>query len=294
MDSCNVDGTTERAAIERLKSVLHEVRGSEPGAGPLQGAGGGAASGVGAAVGPVLSPERRAAIKHLLSHASPAMIAQAEQELRSEGVTIEELSAACEVHLELFREAAGEQRLDLPPDHPLSRFEQDHEVIFAALDELRSAAARARSKASLAEASGEIEEMRRCVELLLAAENHNVRQENTLFPMLERYGIEQPPAIMWQEHMEMREDKRRIAEALEAVPGVRDLADRIQDLAVALSEAFASHSRKERQILYPAALELFSAEDWRDIKEECDSLGYFTDRLPPTGRPPQRTDRGGK
>jgi len=37
------------------------------------------------------------------------------------------------------------------------------------------------------------------------------------------------------------------------------------------------HSQKERRILYPAAIELFSAEEWNDIRLECDSLGYFTD-----------------
>ncbi len=250
---------TQREAMERLKRVLREVRGEGDAAG--------------------LTPERRQAVKHLLSHASPTMIAQAEQELAGEGFTIEDLASACEVHLELFREAAERLRFDLPQGHPITQFELDHAAIFEALDRLRTAIGRSRSKASVASASGEIAEMERCVELLLAAENHNVRQENTLFPMLERYGIEQPPAIMWQEHTEMREVKKALEQALGERESIKRLVERVEPLAIRLAEEFALHSRKESQILYPAALELFSPEDWREIKDECDKLGYFASGL---------------
>jgi len=255
-------GVTEQEIRERLKRVLREVRGGE-----------------GASGGTSLTPEKRQAVKHLLAHASPVMIAQAEQELVAEGFTIQDLTSACDVHLELFREAASETRFDLPQDHPISQFEIDHEVIFDALARLRAAVTRARTKPSLGAAAPEIADMKGCAELLLAAENHNVRQENTLFPMLERYGIEQPPAIMWQEHADMREDKKLLAQALGEATSLDDLVDSVEGLAVQLAEEFALHSRKERQILYPAALELFTPEDWRDIKEECDNLGYFTRNL---------------
>ncbi|HUX50252.1 MAG TPA: DUF438 domain-containing protein [Spirochaetia bacterium] len=241
---------------ERIKAVLRDIRSNDD---------------------PALSPERRAAIKHLLAHASPAMIAAAEQELVAEGFTIQDLTTACDAHLELFREAAGEQSFDLPPDHPISRFEEDHRVIFETLAALRAAIAQARDKTDRASAASDIEQITRFVDLLLAAENHNVRQENTLFPMLERYGIEQPPAIMWQEHLEMREQKKRLVAVLGETANLQELVQKLDAAAVLLSEQFAMHSQKERRILYPAAIELFSAEEWNDIRLECDSLGYFTD-----------------
>ncbi|HUX13936.1 MAG TPA: DUF438 domain-containing protein [Spirochaetia bacterium] len=216
-------------------------------------------------------------IKQLLSRATPAMIAQAEQELVSEGFTQADLTSACDAHLELFREAAGEQTFNLPADHPISHFETDHRVILRALADLRTAIASARSRNSLQAAAGELIEMQRCVDLLLAAENHNVRQENTLFPILERHGIEQPPAIMWQEHTDMRRDKKTMAAILSTVAELEDMLNRLDAAAIVFTEKFAAHTQKETRILYPASLELFSEAEWQDIKEECDNLGYFTD-----------------
>jgi hypothetical protein len=241
---------------ERIKTVLRDVRTQDDARMP---------------------PEKRQAIKHLLAHASPAMIAAAEQELVAEGFTIQDLTSACDVHLELFREAAAESSLDLPEDHPLSRFEHDHRVILRTLEKLREAIALARTRENLQEASGDRDTMRKCVDLLLAAENHNVRQENTLFPMLERYGIEQPPAIMWQEHTDMREDKKRLVAIVEEDGDLSVHLEKLDQLAILLTEKFAMHSQKEQRILYPAAVELFSESEWQDIKEECDNLGYFTD-----------------
>ncbi len=223
------------------------------------------------------TPVQHIRIKQLLSHATPAMIAQAEQELVSEGFTQADLTSACDAHLELFREAAGEHTFDLPADHPISHFETDHRVILQTLADLRAAIASARDKNSLQAAAGELIEMQRCADLLLAAENHNVRQENTLFPILERHGIEQPPAIMWQEHTDMRRDKKNLVFILSTVAEIEEMLKRLDAAAIVFTEKFAAHTQKETRILYPASLELFSEEEWRDIKEECDNLGYFTE-----------------
>lgn len=221
--------------------------------------------------------EQRTALKRLLAQASPLDVAQAEQELANEGVTLRQLSSACDVHLELFREAAAARRFELPASHPISHFEEDHRVILAALGELRAAIGDARARRTPEAAEDELRIVKRSIDLLLAAENHNVRQENTLFPMLERHGIERPPAIMWQEHTEMRDDKKRLAALYAECGEWSSFLDRMDALAIEFTEKFASHTQKEQTILYPAALELFSSEEWNDIQAECDELGYFTD-----------------
>ncbi|WP_455383485.1 DUF438 domain-containing protein [Salinispira pacifica] len=241
---------------EQIKQVLREVRTTaDAGTTPLQ----------------------HIRIKQLLSRATPAMIAEAEQELVGEGFTQRDLVSACDAHLELFREAAGETSFNLPADHPISHFENDHRVIMQTLADLRSAISTARGKGSVQAAAEDIVEMQRCVDILHAAENHNVRQENTLFPLLERHGIEQPPAIMWQEHTDMRQDKKRMSALLAEPRELESLLDQLDAAAVIFSEKFASHTQKETRILYPASLELFSEEEWADVKEECDNLGYFTE-----------------
>jgi len=82
----------------------------------------------------------------------------------------------------VLREAAGETSFHLPPDHPISRYKSDHRIIMQTLAELRAAIAEGRGRGSIQAAAEEIVEMQRCVDLLHAAENHNVRQENTCSP----------------------------------------------------------------------------------------------------------------
>jgi DUF438 domain-containing protein len=225
------------------------------------------------------TPLQHMKIKQLLSRATPAMIAQAEQELVGEGFSQQDLSSACDVHLELFREATEEHAFDLPPDHPIAQFERDHRVIMQALADLRAAVAAARDKENADEAEADFAGIRKAVELLHRAENHNIRQENTLFPVLERHGIEQPPAIMWAEHTDMRNDKKVISSILSGELDLQTKLNRLDSAAVSFTEKFANHTQKEMRILYPASLQLFSEEEWREIKEECDNLGYFTDTI---------------
>ncbi len=216
--------------------------------------------------------------KQVLEKATPLMIAQAEQELVGEGFTRDDLVSACDVHLELFRESLQEDS-DLPPDHPVSRFRKDHRIILGLMERLRDDLRAVRRLGSFEAASEEIGAAEALVDRLLDAENHNVRQENTLFPLLERHGLEQPPAIMWMEHTEMKEDKKRLKRFFGQI-GKADfdtLIDAMDLVTLRLLEKFAAHTMKEKNILYHAALEVLTEEEWKDVREECDSLGYLSE-----------------
>lgn len=221
--------------------------------------------------------EVRREFKDLLSRATPLMIAQAEQELVGEGFTQTDLVSACDVHLELFRDSLAESDIKVPGDHPIARFQEDHRLILAVMENLRDTLKEARKKGAFADAQEELNRAKELIDRLLDAENHNVRQENTLFPLLERHGLEQPPAIMWMEHTEMKEDKKKVALLLEKAKETDfdTLMDLLDGTSLRLLEKFASHTLKEKNILYAAALDVLSEEEWKDIREECDNLGYF-------------------
>jgi len=73
--------------------------------------------------------------------------------------------------------------------------------------------------------------------------------------------------------------KQLMSAVLEGDLALSEKLDRLDAMAVLFTEKFAQHTQKETQILYPASLELFSDEEWSDITEECDNLGYFTDTI---------------
>lgn len=216
--------------------------------------------------------------KDLIKDANPMLIVLAESDLvNEEGFSPDDLKTACDVHLELFKDSIENPDLKVPEDHPIYTFQEEHKAILKMLDKLRKLTIEAKSKGSFENSTEELKEINILANKLMEAESHNIRQENTLFPILERHGIEQPPAIMWTEHVEMKENKKKLLKILSEKDKYEfnEFLNLIESLIVLLIEQFGAHTQKEEQILYVTALENITEEEWNDIKEECDNLGYF-------------------
>lgn len=218
--------------------------------------------------------------KDIIKDVDPLLIAQVEQELVNEGLPIEELSNVCDIHMELFKDQIENPDLKVPEDHPIASFQRDHKVILKLMNELVELVKKVSKKSSYDEGKEELKEIEIIIKKLLEAENHNVRQENTLFPILERHGVEQPPAIMWMEHTDMKNLKKKMLKLVQSRDEKWDIFVKLlYGNAISLLEQFGFHTQKEQNILYSIALEVITDEEWNDIKEECDNLGYFEDKI---------------
>ncbi len=230
----------------------------------------------------------REELRQVLSKLGPEEISRLEQELVKEGVTRQELQRLCDVHLELFRESLEGTQLDVPDWHPLHILLVEHERILQYTQELRAAA-------EALTTGGDQTSHTRAQDVahhLLEAESHLVREENVLFPQLERQGITEPPAVMWMEHDQLRGIKREIRSLLEEEPA-GDKANTLLERATALAETYAAHIYKENNILYPTALRVIPEEEWPAIRAEFDELGYccFTpERAPGPAVEPSREE----
>lgn len=257
-------GTEEKKSMdqtkEELKALMKKLRGAEDGD-ELE--------------------KYKHEFKELIKSANPLLIAMAENELVKEGFSQSDLMSACDVHLMLFKDAIENPDLKVPAGHPIADFQEDHRVILGMMEDLREAVKKIKNSGSYAAAADELVKAEVLAKRILDAENHNVRQENTLFPILEQHGIEQPPAIMWAEHTEMKEEKKAILALFQARKEVEfgEFVSRLSKLAVHLLEKFSVHTQKEEHILYVTAMEVITEQEWKDIKEECDNLGYFEDQV---------------
>ncbi len=215
--------------------------------------------------------------KELISKADPILIAVVEGELTKEGYTVEDLMKACDVHLELFKDQISSSRRRVSKDHPLWRFIKDHDAMMFWIEQGRDLVHEMKKRKDYDDASDLIKELKLTMEHLKESENHDVRQENTLFPVVEKYGVEEPPSIMWEEHYNMKNKRAQIEKLIEGIPSrpYNEFIDIMEGDFIYLVETFSQHTKKEQEILYNVALDLLSDQDWKDIKKESDEIGYF-------------------
>ncbi len=223
--------------------------------------------------------------KRALGAIPPSEIAQIEQELIQAGIPREEIRSLCDVHLEVMRESLETETIAAPSWHPITTLIEEHNLQVKHAEGLRNAVKRLEGLTDMSAADRLVENVVRNADLLARSESHYVREENVLFPYLEKHGITEPPAVMWMDHDAIRETKRTLIGMLDAggesFPA--EDASALAELAVALSEQLASHFFKENRILFPTALRVIDPAEWLEIRRQCDELGY----CPYTPKPPE-------
>jgi len=240
-----------------------------------------------------------------MAAATPAEVSEAEQMLIDEGMAPEELRAACAIHLELLNRRNAPARDSLPAGHVLDTLFKEHVEILSFLDKLDGLAGRLAAAETHDPACKDYELLGHLAEHLVAAEKHHQREEDVLFPELEKRGVDGPPRIMRLEHNQFQPRKHRLLELAEAavragagrhpmVPAVRlpgapagagentmssaEFAawrDEVVDLANYIVFHLRDHIFKEDNILYPTAQKVIDdPEVWADMKRRCDAIGY--------------------
>ncbi len=220
--------------------------------------------------------ELKEKFKEVLKDIGPVEISKVEEELINEGMPREELLRLCDVHLAVFKESLEKTRSGVAPGHPIHILLKEHDLIKGYVQAIADLLPRVEQAKGLAEIRDELPEIGELLGNLKEYNKHQVREENSLFPYLEKHGVTQPPAIMWTEHDEHREQIKKASEILEdsEVLWFQEFKERLLPRLKALTDLIPKHFYKEENILFPAALKLISDEEWREIKASMDDLGY--------------------
>jgi len=214
--------------------------------------------------------------KQFLEGVSPLEIAKIEQELVSEGISREELQRLCDVHLTIFKEQLEKQRFEVTPTSPLGILLEEHKMLQQIAEKLvmlTEKVQRAETPDSVIE---ELSQLKHIADELLDAEKHYLREENVLFPVLERHGISEPPAIMWMEHNQLREKKKQLKALIENFTKMNfsDFKRQLGELAKAVGDMLNNHIYKENNILFPVAQRVITEKEWTDMMGDFDEIGY--------------------
>ena len=220
-------------------------------------------------------------LKKVLEGVSPVEIAMAEEELINEGMPREEIQQLCEVHLAVFRESLEREEPLAPTGHPIHTLMEEHQIILQFASELKDIVKKLRDASDIDSES--LEQLKDITEHFKESESHYVREENVLFPYLEKHGVKQPPAIMWMEHNQIREVKKSLYKLVDEHESLdfKNFTQQLEEVAFSLAELLINHFPKENSILFPTSLKIFTEEEWKEIRQQFDELGYC--RFTPEG-----------
>lgn len=222
--------------------------------------------------------EVRAEAKEFLRSVSPAELSLAEQKLMEEGLDTQSLENLCSVHMEALEDELERRgKEDLPPGHMIHTLMSEHEMIVDFVEELGEVNASIQQMDSYDPDREEFDRLAHIAHHLVEAELHHQREEDVLFPEVEKRGISGPPDVMRMEHDQLRERKHDLKELAE-IAGEMDFKEfqrKIDITARYIVDVLPDHIFKEDNILYPAALEVIEEDDlWARLKQQCDRIGY--------------------
>lgn len=205
---------------------------------------------------------------------STAEITALEQALIRDGLPATEIQRLCDVHASVFKGSIEEIHRPQDPSelagHPVYTFRQENTRLTTLIDE------RITQKLNQFSEQPGIELQQKLLadlDQLLTIDRHYRRKENLLFPYLEKHGITAPPQVMWGVDDEIRAMLKNARSALSAWQESQSSDALINDLRAAL-EKTSEMIFKEENILFPMSLDELTNDEWRQIAEDSDEIGY--------------------
>ncbi len=110
---------------------------------------------------------------------------------------------------------------------------------------------------------------------LCEVEKHFARKENQLFPYLEKYGWTSPSQNMWAFHDQIRDEIKTARKLVE----VKALDD-ILNACITIYNSLSHIIQVEEHRLLPNALNMLSEDDWKEMREGDEEIGWMFSTAP--------------
>lgn len=190
------------------------------------------------------------------------------------GITFEDVMELCNVHANLFKDAVA--GVDLAesdhPGHPVRVFKDENLALRAALIRVRRLLD-SYAESDESNSQGEISKgLQRQLDLLGQFDRHYQRKEELFFPIMEAYGHDAPPKVMWGVDDQIRDLFEGVRKAAAQLPQI-DIQE-VKEAFEAFAQEFESMIFKEESILLMILLETFTQDDWLRIAAESPAYGY--------------------
>lgn len=220
---------------------------------------------------------------HHFTGVSAMEISLMEHELMSSdsGVTFEDVMKLCNVHANLFKGAIHDVTVadTEQQGHPVYVFKEENLALRACLLRIRRLLDFLNSdtiQSSLEDQDDILSGLKRQFHLLSQFKRHYDRKEQLFFPIMERYGHDSPPKVMWGVDDDIRDlfdTSNNMLHQL-SVPFDSNSIDNLLTSFDQFAYEFEEMIFKEEAILLMILLETFTQDDWLNIAHESDGIGY--------------------
>ncbi|MHA3963136.1 MAG: DUF438 domain-containing protein [Candidatus Thorarchaeota archaeon SMTZ1-45] len=214
---------------------------------------------------------------------NPAEMMLVKDELIREGLSNEVFQTLYNMSLEVFRDTVQAQKPIVPKGHPIHTLMSEHALLMEYANELHSLTK------TISEEESEpnpayLDRIRQLLEFFGESTTHYLREENALFPVLEKHGLTGPPAAMWSEHQEIHEIEKGLFDLnSDSNKELIENLGKLSNASTTLANMLASHFNKENNILFPASLRLFGEQEWEIVIQDFDDIGYCSYSIKPVG-----------
>ncbi|HEM5184570.1 TPA: DUF438 domain-containing protein [Streptococcus suis] len=187
------------------------------------------------------------------------------------GITFEDVMSLCNIHANLFKGAIADVEVaDMDQEgHPVYVFKQENLALRAALLRIRRIIDQYEQTEDAELKDQLLQGLTRQFDLLGQFENHYTRKEKVFFPIMERYGHDAPPKVMWGVDDEIR-DLFKTARKTLATGDIAATKAHFETFAKEFEEMIF----KEEAILLMILLEIFTQDDWLQVAADSDAYGY--------------------
>lgn len=165
-------------------------------------------------------------------------------------------------------------KYDLPEGHPLSLLSTDHKESLGKLKMLRLDLGKINLniKTPVEKIRDRLAEVK---DYYRELDSHIRKEEEVLFPVLEKEGMAEHPENLREEHKKFKETLSEIIKIIEeaVLKGHHATIDEIGGLKEIFISNISNHIFRETYIFYPATLEFIKDKaQWEDIKKGFDSI----------------------
>ena len=219
-----------------------------------------------------------------LGAVNPSEIAFYQDEFIQDGVAQKDYQTLLDIGLEIFRDAVQNQKHIVPKGHPVYTLMAEHILLLEYANELQSLVGTL-SRGERDARPEYLERIRQLIGFFVESESHYLREENAVFPSVEKHGLTGPPKGMWSEHQDIHAIEKKLFDLnSETDKTLTNNLGKLSDISLSLANILASHFYKENNILFPAAIRMFSKEEWDTVVQDFDDIGYCSYSVRPVGK----------